>query len=99
MEVTVKIPDTIAAQFNGDITRRALEGWAVAEFQREELSVGDYSTHCGFSRGKFCHISRLISAKSPAKFGKLLFSVPRTDLNGGLVFIGLNFFQNINWHK
>ena len=30
-EVTLRIPDTIAAQFNGDLPRRALEGWAVAE--------------------------------------------------------------------
>ncbi len=49
MEITVKIPDTIAAQFNGDITRRALEGWAVAEFQREELSVGEVAEMLGIS--------------------------------------------------
>lgn len=49
MEITVKIPDTIAAQFNGDITRRALEGWTVAEFQREELSVGEVAEMLGIS--------------------------------------------------
>lgn len=50
MELTLTIPDTIAIQFNGgDVARRALVGWAVAEYQREALSVGEVAEMLGIS--------------------------------------------------
>lgn len=49
MEVTLHIPDNIASQLNGDLSRRALEAWAIQEYQNETLSVGEVAEMLGIS--------------------------------------------------
>lgn len=52
MDVTVRIPDNIARQFEpngGDLSRRALEALAIDGYQREELSLGQVAEMLGLS--------------------------------------------------
>ncbi|MGC2657018.1 MAG: UPF0175 family protein [Bryobacteraceae bacterium] len=52
MDVTVHIPDDIAARLcavGGDLSRRALEGLAIEEFKNEHITKAELRRLLGFS--------------------------------------------------
>lgn len=49
MELTLQIPDDIAAQFDGDLGRQALEALAIEGYRSEKLSLGQVAEMLGIS--------------------------------------------------
>ncbi len=50
MEVTLQIPDAIAAQLGGDLTRRALEAFALGEFKANRINKVQLRKMLGLER-------------------------------------------------